>query len=270
MALTAFQQELCRELARRRQAGGESYVAGGSALNAITGAPRISRDINLFHDSETALQATWDADRDWLDKTGYRLNVLRERPAYVEAIVARNAESVVVQWMQDSAFRFFPLVSHPDLGLTLHPVDLATNKLLAMAGRLEVRDWVDMVTCHLRVQPLGYLVNAACGKDAGYSPLLILEEAARSSHYSRAEINELDWEERPPELSELAGIWRQGTRDAHEICSLLPLGRLGECVLSLDGRLYRGTPMELAADMAGGRVLFHPGAVRGVWPRLKS
>jgi hypothetical protein len=32
------------------------------------------------------------------------------------------------------------LVEHPDFGLTLNPFDLATNKLLVLVGRLEVRD----------------------------------------------------------------------------------------------------------------------------------
>jgi hypothetical protein len=52
--------------------------------------------------------------------------VVRERPLYVEAQVSRGGESVLVQWTRDSAFWFFPLVAHEDLGLTLHPFDLAT------------------------------------------------------------------------------------------------------------------------------------------------
>ena len=36
------------------------------------------------------------------------------------------------------SFRFFPLVEHEELGLTLHPFGLATNKVLALIGRLEV------------------------------------------------------------------------------------------------------------------------------------
>src|SRR5262245_44561303 len=33
-------------------------------------------------------------------------------------------------------YRFFPLLEHPDFGLTLHPFDLASNKVLGLAGRL--------------------------------------------------------------------------------------------------------------------------------------
>ncbi len=80
-----------------------------------------------------------------------------------------------MQWSRDSAFRFFPLVRHDELGLTLHPFDLATNKVLALIGRLEARDWIDVINCHDRIQPLGYLAWAACGKDPGFSPASVLE-----------------------------------------------------------------------------------------------
>jgi hypothetical protein len=38
-------------------ASGESYVAGRVALNERLGAPRLSRDVDLFHDTESALDA---------------------------------------------------------------------------------------------------------------------------------------------------------------------------------------------------------------------
>jgi hypothetical protein len=61
MALTNLQRTLCRLLAENRIAIGESYVAGGAALNELIAAPRISRDIDVFHDTETAVAASWDA-----------------------------------------------------------------------------------------------------------------------------------------------------------------------------------------------------------------
>jgi hypothetical protein len=53
------------------------------------------------------------------------------------------------------------LVEHEELGLVLHPFDLATNKVLALVGRLEVRDWVDVIECNDRIQPFGY--QTSCG-----------------------------------------------------------------------------------------------------------
>ena len=184
MALPPLQRGICRLIARNRIESGASYVAGGASLNELTRGSRISRDVDLFHDTEEALGRTWAADRALLDGHGYSLRILRERLGVVEAEVSRGGESVLLQWTRDSAFRFFPLVEHDDLGLTLHPFNLATNKVLALVGRLEVRDWVDVLLCHQRVQPLGYLAWAACGKDPGFSPMAILEHAARSSRYS--------------------------------------------------------------------------------------
>jgi hypothetical protein len=50
---------------------GESYVAGGSALNEILGAPRLSHDVDLFHDTEEALVASWQMDRSLLSTAGF-------------------------------------------------------------------------------------------------------------------------------------------------------------------------------------------------------
>lgn len=63
MALTVFQRSVCQLLARSRVASGESYVAGGAALNELLQAPRLSRDIDLFHDTEIALDASWNEKR---------------------------------------------------------------------------------------------------------------------------------------------------------------------------------------------------------------
>lgn len=199
MALTDFQRTICRLLADHRIASGESYVAGGAAFNEVIAAPRISRDIDLFHDTDEALAASWESDQLVLRQHGFTVHVVRERPAYVEAEVSRDGKTVLMEWARDSAYRFFPLVRHADLGLTLHPFDLATNKVLALVGRLEVRDWIDVIEASDRIQPLGYLAWAACGKDPGFSPPAILEHAARSTHYAAAEVLALSFEGEAPD-----------------------------------------------------------------------
>ena len=108
MALTRFQRDVCRLLADARLGSGESYVAGGAALNELLGAPRLSRDIDLFHDTEAALAASWAADRGSLESAGYRLSVVRERPTFVEAEVRRGDDSVVIQWAQRQRLPLLP------------------------------------------------------------------------------------------------------------------------------------------------------------------
>jgi len=268
MGLSAFQRTVCRLLADERVRNGESYLAGGATLNELIGAPRLSRDIDVFHDTEAALAASWQADRVSLERAGFALRILRERPGFVEAEVSRGGESVLMQWARDSAYRFFPLVEHPELGLTLHPFDLATSKVLALVGRVEPRDFIDTLNCDHLVQPLGYLAWAACGKDPGFSPSSILEEAARTSRYSTGELSALDFSGHPPDAAELSRTWRAQLETARVIVVALPPEQAGKAVLDRGGRIFRGDASELRSALAGNALIFHAGSIRGAFPVL--
>jgi hypothetical protein len=246
MALTDLQRRVCRTIARNRIASGESYVAGGVALDA-----------------------TWRGDRELLEAAGFAVRPLRERPSFVEAEVGDAGGTVLLQWIRDSAYRFLPLVEHPEFGLVLHPIDLATNKTLALVGRLEVRDWIDLMTCVRTLQPLGYLAWAACGKDAGYSPLAILEQAARSARYVQREVDVLAFDGAPPDLTALSREWRAILAAAHEVVALLPPAQIGKLVLAADGGLFRGDTTALEAALATGSLRFHEGRLRGALPQVK-
>lgn len=102
MALTEFQRTICRLIAHQRLESGESYVAGAAALNTLTGATRISRDIDLFHDTTAAVNSSWEADRDprtggkvgALFRDGDRRALLRRASAGRRRVVARLARDV--------------------------------------------------------------------------------------------------------------------------------------------------------------------------------
>ncbi|MCP4624061.1 MAG: hypothetical protein GY850_11075, partial [bacterium] len=164
------------------------------------------------------------------------------------------------------AFRFFPLMEHDELGLTLHPFDLATNKALALVGRLEVRDWIDLIQCHSRIQNTGYLMWAACGKDPGFNPALILAEARRSSHYTQADVAELAFHGDPPDLRKLSVEWKRMLLEAEEFIELLPPERIGACVLDADGHLFKGDPASLRNAIEKKTIRFHSGTLRGAFP----
>ncbi len=270
MAVTEFQRVVCRLLADSRIAAGESYVAGGVALNTLLDSPRLSRDIDIFHDTAAALGASWAADRRLLESGGYGVEVLREQPGYVEARVSRADDIVLVEWARDSAYRFFPLVEHPDFGLVLHPFDLATNKVLALVGRLEPRDWIDVMECDARLQPLGYLAWAASGKDPGFSPRAILGGAARSCRYSREEIESLDFAAAAPDAGDLSRRWHVMLPVADAIIEALPGNAVGCCVLEDAGSLFRGDSDALRTALREGRVRFHRGSICGSLPRVSA
>jgi hypothetical protein len=269
MALTPLQRRICVLLADHRKQVGESYVAGGSALNELLRGTRLSHDVDLFHDTEQALATTWQRDKATLATQGLRVTVTREGASFVQAEVSDGTDAEVLQWVQDSAFRYFPLVEHETFGLTLHEFDLATNKVLALAGRREVRDWVDTLLCHANLQPLGYLAWAASGKDPGWSPLAIVEQAART-RYVQSELDETPFDGPTPRAADLSARWHAAVEEAREIIRLLPPEHVGKCVLDDRRLLERASPEALVRELASDSVRFHEGRIRGAFPEIRG
>lgn len=251
MALSALQLRVCRLLAEQRRSA------------------RISRDVDLFHDDEEALRSSWQADRATLADAGLPPSVLREMRGFVEAELSDGSAKVVVQWARDSAFRFLPLVEHADLGLTLHPLDLATNKVLAAVGRLEVRDWVDLIESCEKLQPLGCLAWAACAKDPGFSPASIVEHCARTGRYSQAEVDSLAFAGERPDAADLGRRFRGLLDSARAVVAALPPAEAGTLVLDARGEPFRGDPRETRSAVERGELRFHRGCLRGAWPTVR-
>jgi hypothetical protein len=269
MALTKYQINILRLLADSRKKAGESYIAGGAALNQLLKAPRKSRDLNIFHDTTEALEKSFSNDRKILEQAGYIVEIERALPSFFEAVIIKETDRVIIQWVRDSAFRFFPLIEDKIFGLVLHPFDLATNKILTMAGRLEPRDWIDVIECNISLQHFGYLVWAACGKDPGVNPDMIIAEAARI-HYTQVELDTLDFEIKIASAKQLSKQWKEIISDGKSIIDKLPEDLLGMGVLDRSGKLYKGNPDQIADDIKGGNIQFHQGTIGGVWPVIKK
>lgn len=268
MGLSHYQRAVCQLLAEERIRSGESYFAGGATLNELLGAPRLSRDLDIFHDTGESLADSWQRDRATLDCNGYAVRVFRERPGFVEAEVRLGEQAVLLQWARDSAYRFYPLVTHPEFGLALHPFDLATSKILALVGRVEPRDFVDTLSCDRDLQPLGYLAWAACGKDPGFSPSGILDEAARTSRYTEVELRGLDFSGTPPDAAGLSRTWRTRLDEARQVVMMLPAEHAGCAVLDRSGRLFRGGLDPLREAIVSDALLYHAGSIRGAFPTV--
>lgn len=267
MAPNPLQLEVLHVLAHLRRKGGESYVAGGVALNHALHAQRRSNDVDLFHDTDRALVESYRSDCAALERAGFTTRTVRETRTFVEVLVRRADEQVLLQWVRDSAYRFFPLIESELFGLTLHPLDLATNKILALVGRLETRDWVDTINCHLSLQRLGYLFWAACGKDEGYSPGLLLQGASRQ-RYTQDDIELLEFDGEHPSARVLGTTFKAAVEEARVLIDWLPTEHLGTCLLHPDGSPYAEGPTELANDLRNGQVRFHRGRIGGVWPSI--
>ncbi len=268
MALTDFQRTIAGLLAQSRRSSGESYVAGGAALNTLLAAPRYSEDVDIFHDSEEAVQLVTASDVAILLSAGFEVETLRNSSTFVEVRVSSEDEATRLQWAFDSAFRFYPLQEHSELGLTMHPFDLATNKVLALIGRAVARDWIDIIECESRLQPLGYLVWAASGKDPGLNPTFILEQAARSARYTEVELAHLEFEGPRPSAAALSIEFRRMMAEAREVVAALPWQEVGKCVLTPEGELLKLTGDKLPSALAAGEVRFHEGALYGAYPKI--
>ncbi|HNW08698.1 MAG: hypothetical protein KA117_12880, partial [Verrucomicrobia bacterium] len=107
MPLTAFQSETLRLLAAHRSP--ESYLAGGAVLNAATDSPRYSKDLDIFHDVETSVVTSAETDAATLRQAGYAVEWLLRQPLFQRAEVTRSGHRLLLEWVFDSAFRFFPV-----------------------------------------------------------------------------------------------------------------------------------------------------------------
>ena len=190
MPLKDFEKQILRLLASNRNP--DSFVAGATVLLRAADTHRRSEDIDLFHDTEESVAVAVLRDTATLESNQYRVELGPPQPTFRRAQVSQADHATKVEWVFDSAFRFFPVQADPELGYVLNFWDAATNKVLALAGRSEVRDYLDVLHLHQKHLSLAALVWAACGKDAGFTPQFLLEEAQRNVRFSRSQLAHLD------------------------------------------------------------------------------
>ena len=189
MPLTAFQEGLAHLLAENRSP--DSYLAGGAAILIEPNTHRYSNDLDFFHDSEERVAEAFAEDSALLAEHGYTLAIQMNQPGYIRALVEKNGEATKIEWAHDSAWRFMPTYAHEHFGYLLHPIDLAVNKVLALAGRDEARDFLDVIQVHRNTLTLGALCWAVAGKDPGFTPLSLLELLRRRGKYRPEDFSRL-------------------------------------------------------------------------------
>ncbi len=181
MPLTSFQREVALLLAANRSE--DSYLAGGAALHIAPNSQRFSNDLDYFHDSTERVTSAFEGDRATLLEAGFSVDLEMNQRGFIRAVVAKGDHTTKIEWAHDSAWRFMPPIKNVEVGVQLHPIDLAVNKILALAGRDEPRDFLDILFIHETILPLGALVWAAVGKDPGFTPASLLEIIRRRGKY---------------------------------------------------------------------------------------
>jgi hypothetical protein len=233
--LTDHQARLAQLLSENRTL--DSYLAGGAAILIEPNTTRFSRDLDYFHDSEMRVAEAFAADRTVLEASGYSLDIDLNQPGYIRAVVRKGANRTKVEWAHDSSWRFMPTVHDDRFGFVLHPVDLAVNKVLALAGRDEARDVVDTLNFHRSLLGLGALCWAACGKDPGYNPLSLLELLRRRGKVRAEDLARLALTE-PIDLQVMKRAWLDALDSVEPFVASRPPQEIGCLYYSTSQRAF--------------------------------
>lgn len=263
MPVTEFQREVLKTIAGNRHE--LSHFAGGVVLNSSPDSARFSHDFDIFHEAAEEVASSSDADSATLRAAGYEVTPVAgdwtNPVTFRKAVVKRGVQSVEIDWAADSAFRFFPVEEDSLLGWRLHLFDFATNKALALCARTETRDYVDMVELG-RFFPLAAIVWAACGKDPGFSPLLLLGLMRRFARIDPLKLHEIQARKLDPQ--DLKRAWIEMSNEADgkitHLADTLPDTPIGVAFVDAAGR-----PGWLGDDPA--LTIHHP-SIRGCLPRV--
>lgn len=267
MPVTNFQREVLGVLAGLRSP--TSHFAGSLPLHISVESSRFSHDFNIFHDAERELALASVADVAALERNGYTVEKGDWTSSFRRIRIWRDQEKLDVDYAFDSAMRFFPAQPDTELGWKLHAFDLATNKSLALAARAETRDLVDIVEWSRRFS-LAAIVWAACGKDPGYNPIMLLGWMRRFAKIRPEQLREIAARHIDP--VELKSEWLEMAVVADETLTALadaqPDVPIGVIFTRDDGLpVWPDDPTKPLAEQ--GLQIHHP-TLGGCWPRVSG
>ena len=264
MAITQFQRELLAVLAKGRNPN--SHFAGGATLNRNN--PRLSDDFDIFTDDAAILVRSVHDDLNNLAAAGYQVDQTftpERQIQHFKCVVEREGHSTSVEWACDTVHRFFPAIEDPEFGWRLRQFDLAVNKVLALAGRREPRDYVDVVALHRAGLTIATIANAAPGKDAGLTPELVLDEITRNARFSADELKTVHSLE-PIDAVATKRAFLQGVAEARDIFRQLSLEAAGTVFIGASGKFV---PTTIAADRSASTTK-RPTSAYGALPLLSA
>ena len=172
--LTPLQRRLAQLLGELPEAR-DFALAGGAALIARGLIGRGTQDLDFFATSATAVADLLPVLEARLDREGLSITRIHDHPGFARLQVAEpGGETVQLDLSHDARQR---PAEATDLGLALSQDELAADKVLALFGRAEARDFAD-VAALLEVYPTDRLLELAAVKDPGFSPERFSESLA--------------------------------------------------------------------------------------------
>src|SRR5215467_4063984 len=190
--LTPFQKQVLKAFTGIEESKA-FYLTGGTALSAFFLGHRLSEDFDLFTSQEPLIAIIARKFKSTLENSGIRVQEVRSFSSFWEAVASKDNESFKVQLAYDSPFLLSKIEERE--GLRIHSFeDIAAGKLLALYGRAEERDFID-IYCIVKSGkiPLETMIELAKKKDPGldeYYLAIAFEQSEKiSDDPSRLKVN---------------------------------------------------------------------------------
>ncbi len=165
--------------------GSDFALAGGAALISQGLVDRRTNDLDFFGSSESALAEKFPMVVSALQREGLEVDIRRSSPRFARIVVRGLESETEVDFGLDS--RLFPL-EQGEFSPVLASKELAVDKVLAVFGRAEARDFVDLYA----LEQFFYLEDLfvfAAQKDRGFDVGVFADMARRASLLDPSEFN---------------------------------------------------------------------------------
>jgi hypothetical protein len=121
------------------------FLTGGAVIVGFMGAPRITRDLDLFTTSKQAFEDAANLFESICHEINADSHVLRKAPYYCRYIIKRNDEEIVVDLVFDKAPQLFCEKEKSESGIVIDRAEeILVNKICSIVGRSEARDYFDI------------------------------------------------------------------------------------------------------------------------------
>lgn len=148
----------------------EFFLTGGSALAGYYLHHRTSADLDFFTAHEEAFRHGKPLLSDAVQSLGGTIEVLREYPGFAELQVVLAGETIKVDLVRDTAPQLTDEKRRFDDAVVDTLEDIAANKICAVVGRSEIRDFVDLYFLDKAGHNLEDAIVHAQQKDTGVEP----------------------------------------------------------------------------------------------------
>lgn len=179
-------------------------LAGGAALVASGLTERPTQDVDLFgSDLASGITAAADALEAAFADRGWTTERIRDTATFRRLIVRSPGDELLVDLAVDSPPLGVPTITA--VGPTYPPRELAARKVLALFGRAEARDFVDVYTLSERFD-LDDLLDLAGELDEGFTTALLAEMLASHERFTDDDLADLGGD--PDRLRAFVEEWR--------------------------------------------------------------